>query len=265
MLDFTAFDILTFDCYGTLIDWERGIVEALRPVFSRYDISMSDEEILEIYAELETMQETGGYVNYRRVLQQVMEDLSAKLGFAQAFSAHDVLAESIRNWKPFHDTVPALRELKKRYKLAIISNIDDDLVQYSLDHLEVSFDWVITAQQARSYKPALNNFYYAIQKMNSSIERVLHIAQSIHHDIRPATKLGITTVWVNRRHDRPGFRRDAAGACPAGHRGPGPAVACPADHAIKPFLLHFSRMRVYCERPGTGPDSIISIEIRRIP
>jgi len=211
MLDFDEFKVLTFDCYGTLIDWETGIIEVLRPVLSKHAITISDEEILELYAEFESLIENKEYVNYRIILKAVMKEISNRFGFAPALTALDVLSESIRNWKPFPDTIEALRAFRKKYNLAIISNIDDDLFSYTAEQLEVPFDWVITAEQAKSYKPSLNNFYYAFQKIDVHPNKILHVAQSIHHDIIPAQKLGLKTVWVNRRSGKKGF-----GAIPPG-------------------------------------------------
>ncbi|MFC1557423.1 haloacid dehalogenase type II [candidate division KSB1 bacterium] len=205
MLDFSSFEVLTFDCYGTLIDWETGIIEALKPVFVRHHIKVSDKEILELYAEMEAMAETREYVTYRKVLKAVMENISQHFGMSMVVTAFDVLAESIRSWEPFPDTVEALTALKKRYRLGILSNIDDDLFKYSSKKLRVPFDWIITAEQAQSYKPSLNNFFYMLQKIDIPQERILHVAQSVHHDIVPAQKIGLKTVWVNRSGPRKRF------------------------------------------------------------
>ena len=123
------------------------------------------------------------------------------------------LHESVHAWPPFPDTVAALRELQKRYKLVVISNIDNDLFAETRKHLGVEFDGVITAEQARSYKPSLNNFQMALRTVALSPDRLLHAAQSIYHDVVPARSLGISTVWVNRKSARPGIgavRRSAA-------------------------------------------------------
>ena len=127
-----------------------------------------------------------------------------QLGFVPSASELDCLVESLRNWLPFPDTVKALQILKKKYRLAIISNIDNDLFAFSAKHLKVKFDWVITAEQAKSYKPSLHNFKFAIDRIGVSPEKILHIAQSIYHDIIPAKKIGLSTVWVNRRKDKTG-------------------------------------------------------------
>ena len=113
--------------------------------------------------------------------------------------------ESVCTWLPFPDTVRALHELQKRYKLVVISNIDNDLFAETRKHLGVEFDGVITAEQARSYKPSLNNFQMALRALAISPDRLLHVGQSVYHDVVPARSLGISTVWVNRRSARPGI------------------------------------------------------------
>jgi len=159
---------------------------------------------LELYAEIEAKIEKGKYVEYREVLRKVMLQFGNQLGFVPSASELDCLVESLRNWLPFPDTVKALQILKKKYRLAIISNIDNDLFAFSAKHLKVKFDWVITAEQAKSYKPSLHNFKFAIDRIGVSPEKILHIAQSIYHDIIPAKKIGLSTVWVNRRKGKTG-------------------------------------------------------------
>jgi 2-haloacid dehalogenase len=203
-LDFSQFELLTFDCYGTLIDWETGILRALRPTLERHRVRASDDELLEAYASAETKAESGEFMPYRRVLEQVVRDLGAKFNFDPDPEEQRSLPESVKTWQPFPDTVAALRRLHKRYKLSIISNIDDDLFVHTAKLLEVRFDFVTTALEVRSYKPSFNNFRRALEKMKVSKDRVLHVAQSLHHDIEPTRTLGIHSVWVNRRHRKTG-------------------------------------------------------------
>ncbi|MCZ6767416.1 MAG: haloacid dehalogenase type II [bacterium] len=205
MLDFRKFKVLTFDCYGTLIDWESGIVRAVRNVLKNHQLEFDDRSILEAYARAEAKIESGAYEPYKKVLRRVMTEMSAELLIEPSDDERDALALSVRDWKPFPDTVRALKRLGERYQLAIISNIDDDLFQYSAEHLEVPFDWVITAQQAESYKPSHNNFQMAFGRMGFPKEKILHVAQSIYHDIVPARQLGLSTVWVNRRAKQEGW------------------------------------------------------------
>ncbi len=205
MLKFEDFEVLTFDCYGTLIDWEAGIWAALRPVLSNHHIQMAVEKALELYGELETEAERGEYHEYRAVLQMVLEGFGKRLGFSPTETELEGFSGSVENWPAFPDSARALIALKGMYKLAILSNIDDDLFAFSARRLQVPFDWVITAQQARSYKPSLNNFHLALERIGLPRHKILHVAQSLFHDIVPAKQLGLATVWVNRRQDKEGF------------------------------------------------------------
>jgi 2-haloacid dehalogenase len=206
-MDFSRFTAISFDCYGTLIDWESGILPVLRRVLGNHDRSqrLSDAAILELYGEFEAEAESGPYKSYREVLQSVVRAFADRLDFESRSAEIRSLHESVRTWPPFPDTVAALRELQKRYKLVVISNIDDDLFAETRKHLQVEFDAVITAEQARSYKPSINNFQRALRTLALSPDRLLHAAQSIYHDVVPARSLGISTVWVNRKSARPGM------------------------------------------------------------
>jgi len=204
-MDFSRFTTISFDCYGTLIDWESGILLALRAVLVNHGQSLPDAAILELYGEFEAEAESGPYQSYRDVLQSVVRAFAERLNFKASSAEVHSLHESVRAWSPFPDTLPALRELQKRYKLVVISNIDDDLFAETRKHLDVEFDGVITAEQARSYKPSVNNFQMALRTLAISPDRLLHAAQSIYHDVVPARSLGISTVWVNRKSVRPGI------------------------------------------------------------
>jgi len=199
MLDFDRFRVLTFDCYGTLINWEAGILAAVRPMLTNRSIYVSDKDVLEAYAELEVQLESGEYKSYRQVLRECVAGLGLRFNFSPTASEMDALPGSLPFWPPFGDTVAALRRLRSRFQLAIISNTDDDLFAASARHLEIEFDHVVTAQQVKSYKPSHNNFLCAIEKMEIPREQMLHVAQSIYHDIVPTRALGISSVWVNRR------------------------------------------------------------------
>jgi 2-haloacid dehalogenase len=205
MLDLTQYYVLTFDCYGTLIDWERGILNALRPVLDRHGVSMTDDEALELFGELESEAERGPYKRYHEVLTVVLAGIADRLGFTLAENERHALADSVGDWPAFPDTVEALQTLAKHYKLVILSNVDDDLFAGSAKRLQVEFADVITAQQVGSYKPNRRNFEVALERVGVPKQQLLHVAQSLFHDIEPANDIGLTTVWVNRRHDRPGF------------------------------------------------------------
>jgi 2-haloacid dehalogenase len=215
MLALEQYTVLTFDCYGTLINWEQGILSALRPLLATHNRPLPDDDLLERFATLESAAEAGAYRPYTAVLSHVVEGLGTQLHFTPTRDECNSLAASVAHWPPFGDTVEALQALQKRYKLAIVSNIDDDLFAHSARHLQVPFDWVITAQQAQSYKPAPRHFTLALQRIGRPKAQILHVAQSLYHDIAPASQLGFATVWVNRRHGQ-----QSAGATPPAHATP---------------------------------------------
>ena len=204
-MDFSRFTTISFDCYGTLIDWESGILPVLRAVLAGHEHNLADAAILELYGEFEAEAESGSYHSYREVLQSVVRALGERLNFEASPAELRSLPESVPSWPPFPDTVAALHQLKKRFQLAVISNIDDDLFAATRKHLDVEFDAVITAEQARTYKPSINNFELALRTLALPPARLQHAAQSIYHDIVPAKSLGISTVWVNRKSARPGI------------------------------------------------------------
>ena len=205
MLEFRRYRALTFDCYGTLIDWERGLLAALRALLRRQGVTCDDERLLSMYAAFEAEAEAGPYRSYRDILRRVMVRMAAALSFPLAAGDEDCLALSIRDWPPFPDTVAALRALATRYRLAIVSNIDDDLFAGTRPHLGVDFDVVTTAEQVRSYKPGTAHFTTVLERLALPPGEVLHVAQSLFHDILPARALAMSTVWVNRRAGRSGF------------------------------------------------------------
>ncbi|MEH1853738.1 MAG: haloacid dehalogenase type II [Nostoc sp.] len=202
MINLNQYKALTFDCYGTLIDWENGILGVLKPLLRVHNTNLNNEQILEIFAEFEAELEKGEYIKYREVLKRVVQKFGERFGFEPTADELNSLADSIQHWLPFPDTVDALRALKQKFKLVIISNVDDDLFAFSAKHLEVEFDRIITAEQVKSYKPSLNNFRFAIERINLPLEQILHVAASLYHDIVTAKSLGISTVWVNRRADQ---------------------------------------------------------------
>jgi 2-haloacid dehalogenase len=204
MLDFTRFEILTFDCYGTLINWEDGILRCLRRVLAAYGKDTDDVTILELYGDFEASTEQGQYCCYRDVLQSVVRQFGEQLGFVPTEQEAWSLPESLPHWKPWPDTVNALFELQSRFRLAIISNTDDDLFAATQLQLGVEFDQVITAQQARAYKPSLKIFELALSRIGVPAHRILHVGQSLYHDVLPAQSLDLATVWVNRPSARAG-------------------------------------------------------------
>jgi 2-haloacid dehalogenase len=204
MITFGDFDVMSFDCYGTLIDWESGIAQAAQSILRAHDLHLSDDEVLEAFAGLEAAAERGVYRSYREVLATALEGLGALYQCTPSAEELQRFSTSVGEWPAFPDSAGALARLKQHFKLAVITNCDDDLFAQSNHRLGVRFDWIITAQQARSYKPALHNFQLAFDRIGVPPARQLHVAQSLFHDHVPAKQLGLTTVWINRRHDKPG-------------------------------------------------------------
>lgn len=210
MIDFNRFEVLTFDCYGTLIDWETGILAGLHAVLDSRRVVADDEALLGSYARHEAALTAGPYLRYREVLARSLAGVCAGLGVEPTADELAAFGGSVGDWPAFPDSADALARLHERFRLAVITNCDDDLFAASNRRLGVDFDTVVTAQQVGSYKPSLRNFGLAFLRIGLPRDRILHVAQSLFHDHVPAKKLGLTTVWVNRRHDRPG-----QGATPA--------------------------------------------------
>jgi 2-haloalkanoic acid dehalogenase type II len=192
------YDVITFDCYGTLIDWERGIRDAFGTAAAAMRLPVDPEAALRLYAQIEAAVEAGPYQDYRGVLTETAGRIAARLGWPLPESRATFLAESLPAWPPFPDTNGALRRLADAgYRLGILSNVDDDLLAWTRRHLAAFFEIVVTAQQAGSYKPAPRHFTMARDLIGS--ERWLHAAQSYLHDIVPARTLGIPVAWINRK------------------------------------------------------------------
>ncbi len=220
-MDFSKIQYLTFDCYGTLIDWESGILRAIRPVLSIHGVTgVSDEEIIADYARLERELESGEYMSYRDVLRGVMRGFGEKHRLKLESREIDRLPESIARWRPFAEVPGALTSLAQRAGLVIMSNIDADLFEASREAVRGEGEWelehVVTAELCRSYKPNPRHWKVALALLDTTPDRVLHVAESLYHDIEPAKALGLSTVWVNRRGERGAGASGAASAPGAG-------------------------------------------------
>jgi 2-haloacid dehalogenase len=202
--DFSTVRVITFDCYGTLIDWENGILSAVRPILSSHGAELGNADILGLYGELEAEAEAGEFHPYREVLRDVVRRFGERLGFQASVTEQDSLPDSLANWRPFPDTIAALRQLHARFQLGIISNVDDDLFAATAPQLQTDFNFVVTAGQARAYKPSHKIFQLAQKKIGLPVTQWLHAGQSLYHDVIPAKALGIATAWVNRASARPG-------------------------------------------------------------
>jgi 2-haloacid dehalogenase len=180
-------------------------VAAFRPVLRAHGIEADDEDLLSRYARHEAAAEAGPYLRYRQVLEAGLRGVAGELGFEPAEAEVDGFSGSVADWPAFPDSAAALARLKQRFRLGVITNCDDDLFEASNRRLGVAFDWVVTAEQARSYKPAERNFEVAFERLGLPRERILHVAQSLFHDHVTAKRLGLATVWIDRRSARAGF------------------------------------------------------------
>jgi 2-haloalkanoic acid dehalogenase type II len=199
----TDFKVLTFDCYGTLIDWETGIADALRPLMRGSHTERSRDDILAAFARHETAleAETPGMI-YSELLVRVHRRIAEEWGIAATASDHAAFGRSVGDWPAFPDSAPALAYLKQFHKLVILSNVDRNSFAQSQIRLGIDFDAVYTAEEIGSYKPDLRNFRHMIGRLQRSGYRVhdtLHIAQSLFHDHMPANAVGLRSVWIDRR------------------------------------------------------------------
>ncbi len=204
-LDFATFEAITFDTYGTLIDWETGILAAFLPALRARGVGTVDDDLLERYGRREAVIEAGAYVPYVEVLGRAFAGVCGELGFSPGAAEVAAFAASVGDWPAFDDSEAALAVLKRRFRLGVITNCDNVLFALSNARLGVEFDWVVTAEQAGSYKPSRRNFELALTRIGLPRERILHVAQSLFHDHVPAKALGLSTVWVDRRGARQGF------------------------------------------------------------
>ncbi|MFQ5495472.1 MAG: HAD family hydrolase [Phycisphaerae bacterium] len=211
-------DTLTFDCYGTLIDWRRGWRETFGEIFGR-QLDGRMDELVGAYESVEAEVEQaavsgGGFMAYRDVLTEVTRRLAGRLGLQLQADRADLLARRLPDWRPFDDTGEALSRLKKRFRLGAVSNVDRDLFAGTTETIRRAmpaggqesagdhgpFDFVITAEDVGSYKPAQGHFERLLST-HADRTRVLHVAQSLFHDGTPAGALGIAFVWINRYND----------------------------------------------------------------
>jgi 2-haloalkanoic acid dehalogenase type II len=203
------FSVLTFDCYGTLIDWETGIVTALKPLTARLKRELTRDEILEAHARHESSQQVFTPTRlYRDVLATVYKRLAEEWDVPAAWDECLAYGNSVGDWPAFPDSAEALAYLKRFYKLIILSNVDNASFAGSNRRLGVTFDAVYTAEDVGSYKPAVRNFEYMLAKLEGrgvKKSAILHTAESLFHDHATANAVGLASCWIHRRHDREGF------------------------------------------------------------
>jgi 2-haloacid dehalogenase/putative hydrolase of the HAD superfamily len=195
------YDVITFDCYGTLIDWEAGIAHAFTSAAARAGIHLDPAAVLDAYLTIERVVEGERYRTYRDILVETARRVAVPLGWPLDAADARFLPESLGDWPPFRDTNPALQRLAGAgYRLGILSNVDDDLLAATRTRLAVPFEVIVTAQQVRSYKPAPEHWHEARRRIGDA--RWLHAAQSDYHDVTAARRLGIPVAWINR-HGQP--------------------------------------------------------------
>ena len=205
----TDFRVLTFDCYGTLIDWESGIHAALQPLLRQVGSALPRDAVLESFARHESDQEaqTPG-MRYSELLAAVHRRLAREWGVEMPDAAHQAFGASVPGWPAFADTASSLQYLRKFYKLVILSNVDRDSFAGSNKRLGVAFDAIYTAEDIGSYKPDLGNFRYMLDHLAAggmAPDAILHTAQSLFHDHKPAKALGLASAWIDRRHEEGGW------------------------------------------------------------
>ncbi|MBK1783455.1 HAD-IA family hydrolase [Prauserella cavernicola] len=203
---FDNYDALSFDCYGTLIDWEAGIAAVIGPWARRFDSTLTDEQVLVAYADEEArVAKEAPATLYPDVLAEAFRATGRKLGHPVTDAEAERLGSSVPDWPAFADSHDALAALGERFQLVILSNVDRQSFEGSRQRLDVEFDHIITAQDVGSYKPAQRNFDVLTDYARDKGLRLLHVAQSLFHDHVPARRAGLPGVWINRRHDRPGW------------------------------------------------------------
>ena len=189
--------VLTFDCYGTLIDWEGGARETLREIFRGQPLPVSEEEFFREWERIQ-FRLIQSYRPYREIVAESFLETCAALGLDAIPADAHAFAGAIGRWQPFPDTRGALAKLHRRAKLAILSNIDDDIIAETVKLLGVEFDWIITAQQAHAYKPSTAPFRLALERIAMQPDAVAHVAFGFEYDIGPAAALGMKTILVKR-------------------------------------------------------------------
>lgn len=208
-MQLTDYTTLTFDCYGTLIDWETGIYNALKPWLDRHELAMSRDDALELYARHESAQEhETPDMLYSELLAATLKRIGADLDLDVSEDDATAIANSVKDWPAFPDSAEALAYLKQHYKLVILSNVDRASFAHSNTRLGVEFDAIYTAEDIGSYKPSPRNFAYMLEHLAAlgvAKQDILHTAQSLTHDHVPAEDAGLATCWIDRRHDKPGF------------------------------------------------------------
>jgi 2-haloacid dehalogenase len=202
---------VTFDVYGTLIDWETGIADAFEKEASRDGFTIDRDEVISLFHEVSREIESGSYELYAEVLRRTAVEIAKRIGWDLEPSRSGFLPDSVQRWRPFKETAAQLAKFKKGYQVGLISNIDDKLLGQTRRHIPLDFDLVVTAQQVRSYKPDPAHFKECARRVGGK-KGWVHVASSLHHDVEPCVKEKIPVIWVNRRKEtiEPGGKKPTA-------------------------------------------------------
>lgn len=192
---------VTFDCYGTLIDWEEGIFKAVKAEAAKDDVEIIKADFMPIFFELQAEFEDGSYELYAEVLRRTVVAAAKKVGWKLEPSRAGFLPASIGGWKPFPDVNEALNKIAKKYSIGLLSNIDDKLLGGTRRHLEADFDLVVTAQQVRTYKPEVAHFKECARRFGGK-KGWVHISADYRSDVEPCLKQRIPVIWVNRKKEK---------------------------------------------------------------
>ena len=191
---------VTFDVYGTLIDWEEGIDEAFSKEADRDGFTIERDQLIPLFMDTEKEIEGGSYELYAEVLRRTAVRISRELDWPLEPSRSGFLPDSVQRWRPFRETNPTLDKLKKKFQIGLISNIDDKLLGQTRRHMPVDFDLVVTAQQVRSYKPDPAHFKEAERRIGGK-KGWVHVGSSYYYDVEPCVAARIPVIWVNRSKD----------------------------------------------------------------
>jgi 2-haloacid dehalogenase len=236
-MNLSSFKVLSFDCYGTLIDWESGIVTALQPLIRRAKVNLGDETILTRFAAYESAQQAATPdMRYAELLSMVHARLATEWGVSDDVAEDRRFGASVGDWPAFPDTVAALRALQERYRLVILSNVDRDSFRSSNDRLGITFDGIHTAQDVGSYKPDPRNFSWLVDRLaEQGFEKsdILHVAQSLYHDHAPANAIGLASAWIDRRRDAAGWGATMPPPADVRYDYRFESLAALAEHALK--------------------------------
>jgi len=196
------FRYLTFDCYGTLVDWESGIKNTIRTILDDKGVTGDIERLYKTREDLEFELIQSEYRTYREILSLSLKETFVQFHLPYSNRDGERLAESVPSWPIFPDTVTSLVRLSRMSKLCIISNIDKDIIAKTKARIGVRFDVTVAAQEVRSYKPNIRPFQLALETLKVKSSEVLHVSSGFRYDIPPAHQLGFNTVWINRKHEK---------------------------------------------------------------